>query len=158
MGREIILEWEILEHDRDPWTHDWSWVIGIIGFGVAVAVIILKNYLLGIIIGLGTFALILHGRKEAGLLRVGIFKNGVRINKEFFPYTSLHSFWIHDEEDLSRTLTFLSREKSFFPHITVPLSKEINSSFLKNILLDFLDEAYHPPSLIEALSHSLGLH
>ncbi len=158
MAENFTIEWAILEHPFEPKSKDWTWIVGIIGLGVALASAILGNLIFALFLGLATVALIIHGRKDADLLEIGISKKGVRINREFFPYQTLKSFWVHEEENFPTTLSILSRERFFFPHITVPVPEELDPDKLRDVLLDFLDEAYPPPSTIEALAHFLGLH
>ena len=152
MQAEVLFAWEILEHEPRPKSLDWSWVVGILGGAIAIAAFVLGNILFGVFIVIATFSIILYGHKEPDLLMVDISRKGVRVNKEFFPYPTLDSFWIDDERGYP-VLTILSKERNILPHIRVPIPHDLNTDDLLDMLLNYLDEDYHPPTFTESLVH-----
>lgn len=156
MTEDNLVEWETPEYEYREKSSDWFFAVGIIGLALALVALIFANILLSILIGLATFVLIMYSRRVPEIIRVGISTKGVRVGKEFFPYNSLDSFWVEEEEDGTVFLSLLSKERTLRQHITLYVPQEIAADDLKDLMIEFLDEEYHEPSLMEAIAGRLG--
>lgn len=156
MAEQTIYQWETLEYDHRPRTSDWFWAVGIIAGACALAALFLGNVLLAILLVVSAITLIVHHSRNPKVLEIAVTDRGVRANREFFPYASLDSFWI--EEELGpRILILLSKERLVLPHIKLAIPEELGTAELRDYLLNFVDEEYHPPTLSESILHYIGL-
>lgn len=156
MAEQTIYQWETLEYDHRPRTSDWFWAVGVIAGACALAALFFGNILLSILLVISVVTLIVHHLRPPKTLEISITDRGVRANREFFPYQTLDSFWI--EEELGpRILILLSKERLVMPHIKMALPEELTTPELRDYLLNYVDEEYHPPTLAESLLHWIGL-
>lgn len=155
MATEKVLEWEVLEHEHRPKSSDWTWIVGIAGVACAIIAVIFGNLLFGFFLIIATFTLILFAHKHPEVLHVEITTKGVRVNEEYFPYVKLDSYWV-DDVTRAPSLILTSKEKSFLQHIKIPLHEDVDPDHLRDVMLDFLDEEYKEPSLVEEISYHLG--
>lgn len=133
------IEWRGLEHSHSERSHDWFWAIGILAVGIAILSIYFGNMLLALVILLSAFASILHAHTEPKSVTFKIGRRGIQVGTTLYPYSSLDSFWVIDEEVNDRIL-FRSR-KVFMPYLIVPFdSTKTDPEQIRDFLLDYLDE------------------
>lgn len=156
MQEQTLYQWETLEYDARSRSSDWFWALGIISGALALACVFFGNLLLGILIIVGAITLIVHHVQEPKVLNVSVTDRGVRINKEFFPYNTLDSFFI-EEEVGPPVLALLSKERMILPHVKVAIPEELDKKALRDYLLNYVDEEYHSATLSESILHFLGI-
>jgi hypothetical protein len=144
MDREL-LTWEALEHRHRPHGPDWFWAIGVIGLGISVTAIVLGNLLFGILVIIGTVALLLQSLKHPREIEFGITERGIRIGTTLYPYTTLEVFWITEDD-----LLLIRSTKVFMPLLIIPIEGPAREE-VRDALLGFLDEE----ELHEPLSHKI---
>ncbi len=156
MQEQTIYQWETLEYDVRVRSSDWFWAVGIIAGALALASIFLGNILLAVLLVVGAVTLIVHHIQEPKKLDISVTDRGVHVNKEFFPYHTLDSFFI-EEEIGPPLLALLSKERMILPHVKIALPDELERKELRDYLLNYVDEEYHPATLSESILHFLGI-
>lgn len=156
MATHKILEWDVFEYEHKPKSSDWSWIAGIIGISLAVLAVILGNLIFGVLLVIATITVILFAHKHPDVLHVEINNKGVRVNDEYFPYSTLDSYWV-DDEGRYPYLILTSKEKTLIPHIKIPIHSDVDPDELKDLMLDYLDQEYKESSLIEEVSYHIGI-
>ena len=146
---EPHLSWETPEYKEYTKTTDWFWGIGIVSFSIAFFAAISGNVLFGIFIILGTALLFIYAIKKPQILHVVISEHGVEINSALFPYKSLESFGVTDNENSPALL--LKRSESLRHHIVLPLAGGIHPKTVREHLKHHLPEA----ELKEPFSHTV---
>ena len=112
-----IIEWNAPAHhhfDRSP---DWYWAVGIISFTAAALAFIFGNVVFGILILVGTLALVLHTRMIPKINHYQINDRGVVIGDILYPFLTLESFWIDTLHPEPKIL--LKSEKFFMMSIVM---------------------------------------
>lgn len=143
------VSWEAPEHNHIEKTHDWYWVLGIVGVSASVVSIILGNALFGIVIILGTMTMVIVSHKHPRIIEFEVSSRGVRIEEELYPYSALESFYI-DEENPGGTQLIVKPRKLFTPLLLLPIP-EAYSEEIEDVLAPRLREEH----LEEPLAHKL---
>lgn len=150
----MIVEWEALEYEPREKSSNWYWIVGFLAFALVIGAIVVKNFLLAILIALGYFTVILYARRPPRTIRIAVSRRGIQIHKNLFPFQTLRSFWLHEEETGERRIIVQS-EKLLMPHIHLPLADDLDHEALRVFLLDFLPEEPHRPTIIDLLAEYL---
>lgn len=148
------IEWTAHAFEHKIRTEDWFWAVGIIAISVAIASIIFGNIIFGILVIVATFALSLHINRPPHDVHVEVNERGIKKDNIFYPYESLHSFWI--EEEHSHPKILLRSHKWFIPLIVVPLGEKVNVEELEGRLLEFLPRHFYNLPFVERLLEHLG--
>ena len=148
------IEWEAHEIDFKPRSGDWFWAVGIIGLAMAIAAAFFKNFLFSIFIVLASFAIMLNGSRPARKLIIKVTSQGVRVNKELYPYNYLKAFWI-DEETPEQHWLILHPKKSIFTYIKLPIV-DVDTEDMRDFLLDYLEEEHHEPGFADNVADYFG--
>lgn len=137
------LEWEALEHHHEEKGNDWFWAVGIVAISIAVASIIWGNLLFGVLILIATFSLVLHAVRHPQIHKVKIDGRGVTIDKFHYPYKSLDSFWISEEEN--PPVLLLKSQRFFLPLLVIRLDT-VHPEDVRESLREMLyeDEMHEP--------------
>ena len=141
--------WEAPEHHHVEKSSDWYWVLGIIALSGAITSIVLNNVLFSIVILLAAFTMVLTAHREPRILEYEVSLRGVRIRKDFHPYSSLDSFCIN-ETDVYGPQLIVKSKKLFVPLLILPLPEEY-LHHIERILSPRLREEH----LEEPFSHHL---
>jgi len=91
------IEWDAHEYEHKERTSDWYWAVGIVGVSGAVASIIFGNLIFGFLLLLCVFSLSLYINRPPDTTKVVINEVGVLRGDTFYPYSTLHSFWIDED-------------------------------------------------------------
>ncbi|HEY4476377.1 MAG TPA: hypothetical protein VJB69_00055 [Candidatus Paceibacterota bacterium] len=150
----MVIEWETLEYEHREKPNNWYWMVGFLSVAFVIGTIVMKNFLLAILIILGAFTLVLYARRPPRVIHIAVNRRGIQIHKSLFPFHTLRSFWIHDEEDGARKIIIQS-EKLLMPHIHLPLNDDLDHEALRTFLLDFLPEVPHRPTIVDLLAEYL---
>lgn len=148
-----IIEWNAPEHHHVEKTSDWYWAVGIVAVTAALVAFIFGNIIFGILIVVGTCALMLHASKYPATVHCEINDRGIAVDETLYPFLSLDSFWINLDEPQPK-ITLKSR-KSFMPYITIHID-EVNPEDIREILLDYIAETEHHESFAQKLLERLG--
>lgn len=115
--------WEAYEHMHGEKSADWFWVLGIVTIAVAVAAIVLGNALFGILVGIAGFVVGLAATRPARIVPYEVTTRGVRIEDVVYPYSTLETFYI-DEQNTAGPQLLIRSKKLFMPLLILPIPTE----------------------------------
>lgn len=155
------IQWEAPEFYHNPKTSDWFWAVGIIAVAAVILCFIYANILLGILIIVGTVGIFLHANRRPPLHEMELNEKGVRVNKRFYPYATLESFWLEEQEfehDEYGNIVFakllIKSKKTLMPLIVIPVEYPDLEEIREFLSIFILEEEHHEPlgqKLIEYL-------
>jgi hypothetical protein len=142
-----IFTWETPEYEYREKTPDWYWGLGLLSITGIVLSIIWKNMLLAILLTIGTFLLVLYSRKDPETLSVAIHKKGVQVNKNLYPYTELHGYWVYQKKQDGPWRLMVHTKGVLHPFLVIPIdTNAVNPQDLYRELEKYLSaEEYHEP-------------
>jgi len=143
------ITWEAPEHTHIEKTSDWYWILGIIAVAGSIASIIFNNALFGIVILLGAATMAIVAQREPRIVQFELSGKGLRIENDLYPYSTLDSFDLQ-EENLNGPLLLIKSKKLFVPLFVIPIPEEYIQA-IEEILWSRLEEEH----LEEPLSHQL---
>lgn len=147
------LSWSATEETSQK-TPDWFWTIVLISTVVAVAALLVHNWLFAILVLLGGFSLILGGMKKPKAGHYAITQEGVVVNRQLFTYNNLTSFWIEEEE--GPHMLILEVKNSLIRRLWIPLG-EMDSRVLRTALAAHIPQERYEKSLTEIMSDRIGI-
>lgn len=155
MPEDFIIAWEDFEFRHRP--KDARWFQYVIGAAVILLIIavFLRNILFAFFIILGSAALIFASQQKPKRIMYGITRKGVVVDKTLFPFQTIESFWIREEEE--EDVLVLKSEKMLMPYILIPLG-ETDPDEVRHLLLERLDEEPHEKNLAEVFAEYIGFH
>lgn len=144
-----LITWEAPEHHHIEKSTDWYWILGIVAIAGSIVSIILGNILFGILILLAAATMVLVARKEPRMISFEVSMNGVRVDRDFYPFSSLESYAIITRD--SEEPQLLLKSKHFFMTlIIVPVPDE----FVEDV--DWIIRSRLPgEQLSEPISHRI---
>jgi len=144
------ISWQGYEYTHYEKSSDWFWALGIVALSSAVTAIIFKNILFALLILIGAFTVALFAAKKPHLVHFEVTRRGVSIDDTLYPFTTLESFWIDEDEHGHHTL-ILKSQRVIMPYIIIPLVESIEFEDMRNTLLTKLEEE----ELHEPISHKI---
>ncbi len=147
--RVRTIEWEAPEHHHIEKSGDWYWALGIIAIVAAVIAVLLGNVLFAILILLASVLMAFVSMRGPAVIPFSISKRGVRVDDKLYPYPTLASFCI-DEEDPRGPQLLIRAAGALVPLIIIPLPEEAVDE-IDEILAERLPEEH----LEESLAHRL---
>lgn len=155
MKKTEPIHWQAYEYEPREQSGDWFWAVGIVTVAIAVTAIIFNDVLFAIIIILGGFALSLYAARPPHLIDIVVDDIGIRIDRSFYPYRTLESFWIEEQHGFPKIL--VKSQKLIMPYIVVPLNpEEQDAEDIHKILIRHLPEVFHSESVFEKVLERLG--
>ncbi len=145
------LHWQTHEYEHREQTPDWFWAVGIITVALSVTAIILNNVLFAFVIILSGFVLSLYAARPPKEIDVIIDNRGIRTDKTFYPFHSLESFWIDEDEHK----IIIKSARFIMPYIIVPLG-DADLEKVHQYLSRHLQEVFHVESNLHKLMDRLG--
>ncbi len=142
-----VVYWEAPEHNHIEKTSDWFWILGIIALAGSIASIMLGNVLFGIVILLAAFAMYVVSHRKPHVIPFEVSGRGVRINQDLYPYATLETYYV-DEENPTGPQLLLKSKKLFVPLLILPIPEEYVDD-IEGMLAGRLHEEH----LEEPLSH-----
>ncbi len=122
-GTTHSVYWEAPEHTHIEKTSDWYWVLGIIAIAGSVTSIILGNVLLGILIPLAAVVMVLVSARHPRIIPFEVSLRGVRVADTLFPYATLESYYLDEENHIDPQL-ILKSKKLLAPLQVIPIPEE----------------------------------
>lgn len=148
--------WEAHEYLFQEKSSDWYWVVGIVTLSASVLSIIFGNVLFGLILLMGGFTLSVFAARRPSIVRYEIGKTGILIDKRFFPFGTLESFWVEDNRHVDmQSKLLIKSQRVMVPLIVIPL-EGISPEDLRDFLLDHLLEEHHTEPLGQKIMEGLG--
>jgi hypothetical protein len=143
------IRWEAPEYTHREKNREWYISFCIIALALFIAALLFKNILFSIVIALIVLAVGLNIKRLPETFLFEANRVGIIINKRFYPYSFLYSFWVDRTEPESPKLLVTSK-KLLMPMIIIPLGEQ-NPDELRNFLANYLPEQ----ELMEPLSHKI---
>ncbi len=150
------ISWKALDHIKENKSEDWFWIVGIIAVGMIILTVFFNNILFALLIALATFTSFLLAHSAPREIDYEINRKGVRAGDTIYPFSSLESFWIVDEDGYERDRVLLKSKKLFMPIITVPVGNGADLEDVRDCLLDYINEEELHEPFYEYLMHLLG--
>lgn len=142
---EPVFSWEAYEFKDKELKNDWFWAIGIIALAGSVAAFIFGNFLFGIFIILATGTVFLFSKIKPKLIKYEITTTGIIYEDVFYPFETLHSFWM-DENDESNKKLLVKSSRLFIPILSLPYDTEETGDRIFEALSEILpDEPLQEP-------------
>ena len=146
--------WEAPEYVHTEKNSDWYWAVGIISISIIIASILYHNFLFAGVIALSVFLLVYFAGRAPRVIPFEVSEKGVKINTLLYPFDSLESFWI-ENENLPDPKIILKSKKIFVPYVLIPLPEE-SSEKLRAFLRVYLPEVEHHEPLSHKIMEYLG--
>ncbi len=148
------IEWEAPEHHHGVKNGDWFWVLGILAISGAVASVLFNNILLALVILIGSAVMAIQALRPAKTVTFAITQRGIKIDSDFYPYTTLESYYIeehyiHDHQLLIRS------QKMFMPLLILPLPDE-DVEGIEKIIAERLPEEHIEEPLANKILEFFG--
>lgn len=141
--------WEAPEHNHIEKTQDWYWILGIIAVAGSVASIIFGNVLFAVVILLGAMTVFITSHRKPRVIPFEVSGRGIRIENDFYPYTTLESFFL-DEENVFGPQLIVKSKKLFVPLLILPVPEEYTDH-----IEDIIAARLHEEHLEEPFSHRI---
>jgi hypothetical protein len=155
-GKTKKIKWQALEHIKVERSEDWFWIIGIIAVGGAVLAVYFSNILFALLILIGTFTIFLQAHTEPKIQKYELNRRGVVIGSQLYPYSTLESYYVIDEDGWDRDRLLLKSKKTFMPLLILPLGEDTTPEEVSEFLIEYLDEEHLEESSIEKIAILLG--
>jgi hypothetical protein len=149
-----MVSWEAYEHAHSEKKADWFWVLGMITLAVTVAAVILGNTLFGIVVLVAGFVMSLTAIRPARIIPYEISTRSIRIDDLNYPYSTLRSFYI-DEENPTGPQLLVQSNKMFMPLLILPLPEEYVDD-VEELIAARLPEEFLEEPLIHKLLEMVG--
>ena len=133
---EEVIRWHTHEHAA-PKSTDWYLALGIIAVAGAATSFILGNILFSILIIVGALSLSLHAARPHKETAVEINQRGLVLNETLYPYESLESFWVEENESMPKL--FIKSERTLVPQLIIFL-EDTAPEIVHEYLLEHLEE------------------
>jgi len=147
------LKWSAPEFTHYNKDKSWFIITGLIAGGLFLWALSTKNLLFALLIGLSYFSITVFALKKPREINLAITAKGIEIDKTFYEFDNLKSFWIFYEPPQIKELSLRSK-KTIMPYIKIPLGEQ-NPVEVRQTLLKYLPERRHKESLIDNLARSL---
>ncbi len=104
MDNKLIASWHEKEREYKPKESSWYWTVGIVSVGIAIASVIIQNYLFALISLLAGFAIMLVGTQRPVKRKYAFYERYVAIGDEKIPYDQIRKFAIEETDPKMLTL------------------------------------------------------
>ncbi len=118
-AHQTLLAWQAYEYEFREKSTDWFWALGIITIAGAVAAFLFHDVLFGIFILIAGATLAMYGVRKPQLQNYQITEGGILIDKYFFPYNNITSFYV--TKDPYHNVLLIHTDRMMMPVITIPL-------------------------------------
>ena len=134
------ITWETFDHIKEERSSDWFWVVGIIAVGMIVLAIFFGNILFALLIALAVFSSFMLVSSVPRIINYEVSRKGLLIKDILYPYSTLESFWVVDEDGFERDRILFKSNKLLMPLIVVPVGDAADLEDLRDFLLEYLEE------------------
>ncbi|MEN9920849.1 MAG: hypothetical protein RL538_742 [Candidatus Parcubacteria bacterium] len=144
------VSWEAPQHHHVEKGNDWFFALAIIVIALIVVAILLDNVLFALLIGIAGGVLAMSAAKRPAIVPYAVTVRGVKVEDELFPFSTLVSFHI-DEEDTRGPQLLVKTNRRSVPLLVLPLPPE-HIDDIESILKERLLEEYiHEPLSLKIL-------
>lgn len=148
------ITWEAPEHHHQEKGGDWYLALAIIVISAAVAVALFDNMLFSLLIIVGGISMALVSGKKPSIIPYAVTVRGVRVNDRLYPFSTLRSYHIDEEDVNGPQLLVLSKHK-LMPLLILPLPEDYIDD-VEDILRDKLPEEFLEEPLLVKILENFG--
>jgi hypothetical protein len=153
MATEPLISWNAPEHIHFEKTNDWYWGVGIVTLTLTVIAFLFGSIITGLLILIGSTALVIHASKPARTIYYEINDRGLMIDDVLYPFLSLESFWVTHDQVFPKLL--IKSRRPLMPLIAIHID-EINPEEIRNVLLRYIAETEHREHFLKQTLESFG--
>lgn len=154
-GQEQELSWRVASHRTQARSNDWFWGLGAIALVGAGAACIFGNVLFAIIIVLAAGSIGFLSSQTPREHTIHIGPRGIVIDGTRYPYDSVVSFWVEQNDDAARL--FVSLRGIVAPHFSLYLADGVEADRVRMYLKKYVAEEEQGPQIGEHLAEIFGL-
>ena len=136
---DLLFSWQAYEYKDRPLKTDWFWALGIIALAGSIASFIYGNFLFGVFILLAAGTIVFFSNVKPKLITYEITTTGIIYEGTFYPFETLHAFWLNEINDDDKKLLVKS-ERYFVPILTLPYDSEETGDKLHDLLSEVIAE------------------
>jgi hypothetical protein len=151
----IIYSWQTSEFQFAEKKKNWYWILGIIAFAIIIIAIMVSNYLLAVLIAIGTILIVKQSRQQPLDLDIEISEQGINIHDTMHTYESIRSFWIKEKKD-GEVILILLTSQAITPLISVVIAPEIDPLEVRDYLAEIIPEEELRQSYTEQIIKKIG--
>jgi hypothetical protein len=148
------IAWEAPEHNHIEKGSDWFFALGIIVLALIVVAILFNNTLLALLIGVAGGVMAVSASKRPSIIPFAVTVRGVRVGDRLYPYSTLRSYHINEEDPRGPRL-LLHSKRWFMPLLVLPVPEACLDD-IEDILCEKLPEEYLEESLFMKVLELLG--
>ncbi len=149
----IVVRWQAHEHERTEKERPWYYAVGIAAGGLAIASVILQNYLFAVICVIGGFTVMLVGSARPSKHTYSITESGFMVGKDMVPFEKITRFAISEDEP--RHLTIES--KTLIGVIKAPLEGVDFRAVRMELKNHNIPEEDQLDTLVDRVAKTIGL-
>lgn len=150
------ISWEAHDHIKQEKTSDWFWAVGIIAVGAIILAIYFNNLLFALLIALAVFTLFIQKHTPPQMIGFELNQRGVVVRDVLYPFTTLESFNVVDEDGFDRDRIIFKSKKVFMPLIVVPVEKAVDLETARMFLIEHLKEEDTQEPTFQKIMDRLG--
>jgi hypothetical protein len=122
MPRPPIFEWEGKEYAPSEKSADWFWALGIVAIALIVACVLFSQYLLAVLVLVGSVTISLQAAKHPRIHRFAILESGIMIDATFYAYSDMLHFSVleYADESMPPSLSIKTRHV-LYSHLLIPI-------------------------------------
>ncbi|MAG44353.1 hypothetical protein CL633_00500 [bacterium] len=154
-SNDVFLSWQIKEKSGSQKNLTWFIILAIITVGLVIFAFFSNSPLMALLFILISVVIYLSNFNKTEILKCKIAKQGLYMQKRFFPWNELESFWIFYDPPRIKILS-IKAKKTLLSCLTMPLTNQ-NPSQIRKILLKYMPEIEQEESLIDTLAKKIGL-
>ncbi len=151
MKKGSFLEWQTLEYPFRERGTDWFISVAIVSFAIAVAAVILGNYMFAVLIVVGGASLLLYAARIPKEITVRILEKGIMVDTLIYPFETLRSFFVNEHEGR----LFIRTKKLFMPLLVIHI-ESAHPDAIRKSLAEVLPEEEIEESFFEKLMEHVG--
>ncbi len=144
------IAWEAPQHNHTDKGGDWFFAFAVVCIALVLAAILLGNTLFALLIAIAGMTLAISASKRPPIIPFAVSVRGVRVGEELYPFTTLASYCI-DEDDPRGPQLLVRSLRKFMPLIVIPIPED-HIDDIEDILRARLPEEHlEEPLLVKVL-------
>jgi len=146
--RSIV--WEAPEHHHIEKGNDWFFALIIIVVALVIVAILFNNLLFALLIGVSGLTLLISAAKKPEIIPYGVNLRGVKINDRVYPFSTLESYRI-EEDDPKGPQLLIKSAKLMMPLMVVPIPPEHVDDIDDLLKQNLVEEDLEEPMIVKLL-------